>query len=353
MSAGLASRPTISVILPVYNAERYVAQAVESILNQTFRDFELILIDDGSTDGSLEILRRYAERDSRIVLINRENRGLVTSLNEGIDLARGQWIARMDADDISLPQRFERQLQWLIQTGADICGSWARLFGTASQRTIKHPQSDEAIRMELLFGAPFAHPTVVMKTDHARKLHYDKAWETCEDYDLWERAARNGWKMANVPETLLLYRQHAAQISTASLPRQLKLAQQIRRRYWTYTFDLNEIKKTWIDEVLRLRDPNPGKVKMHDVDAVFNELLQRKSGEARETVFAHMTKLYFRAAGCCPDVAERWGVLNEKFGNGSGLSTKMKLKLLSTLRIRADSTAFDKLKKISARFNGQ
>src|SRR5208337_2402809 len=99
---------------------------------------------------------------------------------------------------------------------------------------------------ELIFGAPFVHPTVMMKTKLLKQLHYDKAWEKCEDYDLWERAARANWKMINVPEVLLLYRQHKAQISTSASSRQLQLAQKIQRRRWEYLSDLVKLEKEWI-----------------------------------------------------------------------------------------------------------
>lgn len=188
--------PLISVVLPVYNAGEFMREAVHSILAQTCSDFELIALNDGSTDGSQKILEDFRKLDPRIRLISRENRGLAETLNEGIDLARGKWIARMDADDIALPQRFARQLQWLEETGADICGSWIKLFGTPDGRILKHAQTDEAVKMELLFGAPFAHPSVMMKRDAARQLGYDKSWEKCEDYDLWERRRARGGEWA-------------------------------------------------------------------------------------------------------------------------------------------------------------
>ena len=126
--------PLISVILPVYNAEKYLAEAIDSILNQTFTDFEFIIINDGSTDNSLSILQSYQTQDSRIRLFSRENKGIVMTMNEGIDLARGEWLARMDADDIAMPSRFERQLQHLKETSADICGAWIEFFGNTRQR---------------------------------------------------------------------------------------------------------------------------------------------------------------------------------------------------------------------------
>lgn len=341
-----AEKPIISVVLPVFNAEKYVDEAVRSILNQTFTNFELILINDGSTDGSLRILEQFRVMDKRVILVSRENRGLVESLNEGIDLARGIWIARMDADDIALSTRFERQLEWLKHTDADACGSWVQFFGTADRRILKHAQTNEAIKMEVLFSAPFAHPTVMMKTELVKKLRYDKIWEKCEDYDLWERATRAGWKMTNVPEVLLKYRQHEAQISTAASTKQQELFLNLRRRYWEFIFDSMELNKKWIDEVFKLRDFSPSIVNMDDVDSVFIALLQRNDGESRAVIFDHATRLYFRAASTCPDVAARWGKLNKNYGVGFAIGTQIKLLLLSVFRIHADSRLFELLKKL-------
>jgi glycosyltransferase involved in cell wall biosynthesis len=352
MSMSVSSAtPVISVAMPVYNGERYLSEALESILAQTYTNFEFIIIDDGSTDSSLKVLQQYQKRDARIRLISRENRNLATTLNDIIDLAQGKWIARMDQDDIALPHRFERQLQWLEQTGADITGSWVQFFGTSDMRILKHPQSDEANKMELLFGCPFAHPTVMMKAELVKQLRYDKDWEKCEDYDLWERAAHVGWKMTNVPEVLLSYRQHDMQISSASSTRQHQLSQSIRRRYWCYVFDKMELNKVWIGEVLKLRDISPAMPDMDGVDSVFNALLQRNLGEARTLIFDHITRLYFRAAATCPDVVSRWGRLNSKYSNGLAIDTKVKLWLLSTFRIQTHSKLFTLLKKLHFYFS--
>jgi glycosyltransferase involved in cell wall biosynthesis len=338
--------PIISVALPVYNGERYLSEAIDSILAQTFVDFELIIIDDGSTDASLDILRDYEKRDARIRLIYRENSGLVMTLNEIIDLARGIWIARMDQDDIAMPQRFEKQMQWLEQTGVDICGSWVQFFGVSGQRILKHPCSDAAIKMNLLFGSPLAHPTVFMKTELIKNLRYDPVWDKAEDYDLWERADRDGWKMTNIPEVLLLYRQHDAQISTATSIKQKELTQKIRFRRWLFVFESLNLNKVWIDEVLKLRESPAIKSNMDDVDSAFTALLQQSHAEARETVLDHMTRLYFRAAADCPDIAIRWYKLNRIFGTKLALSTVLKLWLLSLLKFNPNGKAFSFLKHI-------
>lgn len=345
--------PLISVGMPVYNGAKYLAIAIDSILVQTFTNFELIMIDDGSTDDTLNILRKYEQQDSRVRIVARENRGVATTRNDIIDIARGEWLAIMDSDDIALPHRFERQLAWLKETGADISGSWVQRFGSSDQRIIKLRQTNDAIRMEMLFGSPFAQPTVIMRTTLVRQLRYDSAWEKnhahshpAEDYDLWERAAEAGWKMTNVPEVLLKYRVHESQVSTASSMLQQQLAQQIRHRYWHYIFATMQLNQAWIEPVLKISEPSPDHIDMDSVDAALSELLQRSQGEARDAIFDHVTKLYFRVAANCPDVISRWEKLNQKFDKHSAFSTKARLWLLNRLRISPDSNVFILLRKL-------
>ena len=261
-------------------------------------------------------------------------------------MAKGIYFARMDSDDIALPQRFERQLEWIRKNDADICGSWVKLFGATRTRILKHPITDAAIKMEMLFSTPFAHPTVMMKRALIKHLRYDKAWEKCEDYDLWERAARAGLKMTNVPEVLLLYRQHSSQISTNAALHQQLLTQKIRRRYWSYISDSMTLERKWIDDVLNLREPSPSKSNMDHVDAAFLKLLQCNEGEARATIFDHARRLYFRAAAECPDVVRRWVKLNQLFGQGLALGTILELKFLSLFRFHPQGNGFKNLKKL-------
>lgn len=338
--------PVISVAMPVYNGEKYLAEAIDSILAQTFTDFELIIIDDGSTDNSLQVLREYQQRDARICLIARENRNLATTLNDIIDVAHGKWIARMDQDDIALPQRFERQLQWLQQTEADITGSWVQRFGTSDKRLVRLRQTDDAIKMELLFCSPFAHPSIMMRTTLIKQLCYDKAWEKVEDYDLWERASRAGWKMTNVPEVLLLYRVHDTQISTKTANAQQQLTQLIRQRYWKFVCCSMELDPKWVDELMKIFKLSSSGIDMDAVDALFTKLLHSSHGESRAIIFDHMTRLYFRVAASSPTIVFRWGRLNRNYGKGWGLNTKFQLILFSLLQIQIDGALFRQLKKI-------
>lgn len=338
--------PVISVAMPVYNGELHLVEAINSILAQTYTNFEFIIIDDGSTDSSLKVLEGYQKKDCRIRLISRENRNLATTLNDIIDLSRGKWIARMDQDDIALPHRFEAQLQWLEKTNADIAGSWVKRFGTSDKRIVMLPQTDEAIKVDLLFRSPFAHPSVMMRSELVKELRYDKAWEKAEDYDLWTRAAEAGWIMTNVPEVLLLYRVHATQISTKTAEMQQQLGQGIRRRYWEFLFNSMRLNRTKIDEVLKIFDSLMVDINMNAVDMSFAELLQHSHLESRKVIFNHLTRLYLKAAYSCPNIVLRWGKLNQEFGEGWGVVTKFKLWLFRLLRIKSEGYVFRQLKKI-------
>jgi glycosyltransferase involved in cell wall biosynthesis len=205
--------PLISVILPAYNAEKFIKEAVQSILDQTVNDFELIVINDASTDGTLDILQSF--NDSRISIINNEiNLKVVKSLNKGLELAKGEFIARMDADDISLPNRFEKQLQYFKQhPEVDICGTWVEVFD-GGNAVFKPYEKHEDIRANLLFLNEIVHPSVMMRKSSLINHHlsYEESFINAEDYGLWV-AAMDKLRFANVQEVLLRYRLHANNVS--------------------------------------------------------------------------------------------------------------------------------------------
>lgn len=201
------NNPKVSVIMSVYNCERYLKEAVDSILSQTFSDFEFIIINDGSTDGSGGILESY--KDERIRLFNNQNKGLTKSLNEAIEYSRGEYIARMDADDISLPKRFEKQVK-LLDSDQDIvmCGSWAEFIDEKGQdiTEYKTPISDREIKNRIIFHNPFIHPSVVIRKKIFDKVGlYDTNFRYAQDYELWTRIATK-FNTVNIPEKLLRYR---------------------------------------------------------------------------------------------------------------------------------------------------
>ena len=227
-----SAAPRVSVLLPVYNAERYLAVAVDSILGQTFTDFELIVVDDGSTDRSGEMLARYAAADPRVRVISRPNTGYVPALNEMLAAARGPLVARMDADDVSLPARFAQQVAYL-DAHPDCVLVGTHVIQMDADGDVIGPMSDVAfghdeINADLLVrGWPIVHPTVMMRTDAVRKVGgYDPTLCPNEDHDLFLRMAEVG-RVENLPEVLLQYRKHAASESSLKRARSADLITRI------------------------------------------------------------------------------------------------------------------------------
>lgn len=201
----MSAEPKITVLMPVYNADRHLREAMDSILGQTFTDFEFLVIDDGSTDGTAEIVSSYGDPRIRLVQ-NEQNLKLAATLNRGLDLARGEYVARMDADDISLPARLAWQAAFLdAHPEVGLCGTGARAFGEASF-LMPNPTGPEEIRAKLLFDSALVHPSVMLRRRlvDERGLRYPLL-PHFEDYALWQSAAR-AFPLANLPETLLLYR---------------------------------------------------------------------------------------------------------------------------------------------------
>lgn len=198
--------PKLSVLTSVYNSAELLRPAVESVLGQTFADFEWIIINDATPDNSIDIIESY--HDPRIKIFNNPtNMGLAASLNKGLELCSGQYIARMDTDDVCRLNRFERQVQFMDEhPEIAIAGSWVNLTGDWSG-TWKTPVTHEDIQCKLIFNSAMAHPSVMMRKSELDKhqLRYDETLRRVQDYDLWVRAS-NVIKLANIPEILLDYR---------------------------------------------------------------------------------------------------------------------------------------------------
>lgn len=228
--------PRVSVVMPVHNAERYVAEAIESVLKQTFADYEFIAVDDGSQDGTPAILDRY-RTDSRVIVLSPGKVGFVAALNLGLARARGDYVARMDADDICLKRRFERQVNFL-DANPDVaaCGTATEVFYEHGAHMLGFPRTPDSIRAHLFFHAPLSHPTVMLRREVVQQAHveYRDAFGGTADYDLWCQLDRAGLRMANLPEVLLRYRRHAAQITTADGQAQVALADRIRREHLSH-----------------------------------------------------------------------------------------------------------------------
>lgn len=221
----------ISVIMPVYNGEKFLKEAIDSILNQTFKDFEFIIINDGSTDNSKSIISGFD--DQRIKYYeNESNLGIVETLNKAVELSNGIYIARQDQDDVSIPYRFEKQFEFMENNPEiAVSGSYISMFGSSQNVIWNYPVLHEDILCNLLFSVVINHPTVMMRRSVILEndFRYAPLFNGAEDYDLWVRIAKRH-KIANIPEVLLFYRIHPNQMAKTFSEKQVRLANSIRQR---------------------------------------------------------------------------------------------------------------------------
>jgi len=223
--------PTVTVIMPVLNAEQYVGEAISSILAQTLADFEFLIVNDGSTDGTVDVIQSFNDPRIRVHHHDRPMK-LPCSLNWGLNEARGEFVARMDADDIAYPKRLAQQVDFLTRNPqVQVLGTGITSFGGGQPDRLRtYPAHHDNIRAKLLFDSPMAHPTIMFRRSFMEKyqLRYDETLRFgTEDYDLWIRASRLG-KFANLKTPLLCYRSHIQQVSSSQ--ENLKEANQIRKK---------------------------------------------------------------------------------------------------------------------------
>ncbi len=215
----MTTNPLISVVLPLYNAEKYIKESVESVLSQTFTDFEFIIINDGSKDNSGDVVRSI--KDDRIVYVEQSNIGLPATLNRGISMARADIIARQDNDDLSLPTRFEKQYQYLSEhPEVAVLGARAEIMnenGRSLNRYHDHPTDKNVLKFVLLFNNPFVHSSVMFRKSVLQKSgEYYTGKEVFEDFNLWSRISRVA-DVANLPDRLLRYREVNSSMSRVDL----------------------------------------------------------------------------------------------------------------------------------------
>jgi glycosyltransferase involved in cell wall biosynthesis len=251
MTLAATRAPAVSVLLPVYNGGVFLEPALESIRAQTFTDFECLVLDDGSTDGSAGVVQRLADRDARFRVIRRENRGLVATLNELLDEARGELIARMDADDVALPNRFQMQVDFLAAHPDVVCVGGAHWIIDEADRTIacvENPVDDAAIQSLALRGhTTICHPAAMIRASALVGLGgYRAEFYPTEDLDLWLRLGEVG-RLANLADPVIKYRFHSGSISGQAAQGKQRLAAVrtceaawARRRLTGMAFDANE-----------------------------------------------------------------------------------------------------------------
>ena len=229
----ILNEPLVSIVMPNYNTpEQYLREAVESVLRQTYANIEFIIVDDASTGGDVEIIRSY--NDKRIFLLRNENNMHVSySLNRGIGAAHGKYIARMDSDDICLPERIEKQVRFMRRKDdIDVLCTRVEMFGNKNGVFSTGIRDPEHMKTAVFFGNPVIHPSVMFKTSFLkeRAVHYsaDTDYKAAEDFELWSRCAFAG-KIYEYPQVLLKYRMHARQVSTATRNLQDENANHVRR----------------------------------------------------------------------------------------------------------------------------
>ena len=235
--------PEVSVVMPVWNGAKYLREAVQSIITQSFEDFEFLILDDGSTDETPRILEHFARRDSRIRVIDLAHEGIVTALNRGVAEARGDWIARMDCDDIAHHQRFAKQMRALKETpGAALCHTAIKQIGEPQFRTKlpRFPRSQAMVAARLCYQSSIVHPTVVFSKGAFLNVGgYHSEERHAEDYGLWGRMWSVG-KFVGINEPLLQFRVHGGSISKQMADVQAALTKAIAQRHCAEFMGLNQ-----------------------------------------------------------------------------------------------------------------
>lgn len=228
--------PAVSIVMSVYNGKSLLPATMDSMLNQTWKDFEFIIIDDGSNDGATDLLQDYASRDSRIRLTVRENKGLTYTLNEGLRQATAPLIARMDADDISMPDRLEKQVRFMNEHPDVVLLGGAHDYIDVQGRrlfTIRPPLDDSSLQQQCLEGTtPICHPLAMFRRDAVLKVGgYDESYAVAQDLELWLRLGEIG-KLACLPDVILQYRLHDKSLSETRQALQVSEMRQACEAAW-------------------------------------------------------------------------------------------------------------------------
>ena len=289
----LSKPPLISVLMPVFNGERYIRQAIDSILAQTVTDFELIIIDDASTDNTSSILHSYADRRIRLIRLD-ANLGIVGALNIGLDAANGEFIARMDADDISHPDRFAKQVAFMkknLQIG--LLGSWIRGFGDVRWKYIeRYPENHDEIRTWMIFENPFAHSAIMFRREviEQNQLRYPDNFRFVEDWALWSLLA-DKTEFANIQSVLVDYRINKMGISqTGSAIQTRSKSKLMQQNFSKFNLPYDAILATPVQSIADL-------IRLSDYFFVLENSNYRSNVLVPETLVKCINSIWLRA--CC------------------------------------------------------
>jgi glycosyltransferase involved in cell wall biosynthesis len=250
--------PKVTILMPVYNGEKYLKEAIDSIISQTFSDFEFLIIDDGSTDSSLELIKSYDDQRIRLY-VNDGNKGVVAALNRGIDLAKGKYIARMDCDDISMPGRLEKQVYFLDKNlKVGVCGTSAVFIDENGKELGAYDkESGDSLALEIWKPSPIIHPSAMIRVSSLGQLRYKEEFIHAEDYGLWSEMS-GFCKLDNLPERLLSYRVHGGNITKKHRVRQLESSYAVFAKYFFSNISFDSflaliLEKFKINPITRIR----------------------------------------------------------------------------------------------------
>lgn len=337
----------VSVLIPCHNGSMWIEDAIGSVLRQTHSNLELIIYDDGSTDASWSLIERMAASDNRVVPIcGTSNKGIVHALSTMLRHAHGSFIARMDADDICLPTRFERQLAFLDQQQADLCGSWFQEFGGGLSRKVRWPHRPEELEAAMLFQNTICHPTVMARREVFEAFTYRDDYNLAEDYDLFVRAGQR-YRLANVPEVLLRYRRHAQQATQAKRSLMEQVTKRIRLQALEARGIATSAEERSIHNIIRAPQSITSLQVMENIEAWLLKLTEHfEDAQARAVVASQWTRVAVRAAPLGPVMLQRYrqsplrSMLPRQWSEGIDLS------LLAAIRLDYQSPAFNWLRRL-------
>lgn len=336
----------ISVIIPCYNSEQWIEQAVSSILNQTWGNLEVLVYDDGSTDKSLAILESLSEEDKRLkILGDGKNHGIVYALNYLLEVANGEYIARMDSDDICVINRIEKQVTFLQENNFDGCGSWFTEIGLGPSKRVRWAHTESALKAAMLFQNTILHPTFLAHRKVFERFKYRESYQLAEDYDLFVRAAQE-FHLANIPEALLYYRRHLGQATQSKR----KLMESVTKRVRIEMLSLNNIKASEDEKYIHNLIRAPKSIyNMEDFEKIELWLLKLiehfQEPDAKEVIASQWTRTAIRAAPLGLTMFFRYR--NSPIRQFINKSSDFDLFILSILKLSYDSRIYNMLRRFS------
>lgn len=340
--------PDVSVIIPAYNAERWIDPALRSIATQDGVCVEIILIDDGSTDRTLtRAIAAMRDFPRFHILRNNGNQGIVESLNLGIKHASGRFIARMDADDLCLPDRFRKQMQFLESTGIDLCGSWFREFGYGMlPRAVRWPHTEATLRAAMLFQNSILHPSVLARREVFERYKYRHDYQLAEDYDLWVRASQR-FRLANVPDILVRYRRHGGQATQERRAKMERITQKIRSHALEFVGLSPDATKLRLHNLIRAPESIRNTSDLDGIEAWLIEVMEVFDDEqARATVASNWTRACVRAAPLGRRMWDRFRASPLHYIAGASVLTEVDLKVLSLTKLDYAGRPFSALRTL-------